>query len=58
LLWPLVSGVQMVGITPDGQLTFGMQLLAVTQISVGDVKLSVNEFKHGCGVTSVGFPFT
>jgi hypothetical protein len=48
----------MVGITPDGQLTFGMQLLAVTQISVGDVKLSVNEFKHGCGVTSVGVPFT
>jgi hypothetical protein len=49
LLWPLVSVVQ------SGEfvayLSFGTQLLAVTQMSVGAVTVNVYVFKHGCGAT-------
>jgi hypothetical protein len=48
----------MIGKTPEFQLVFGTQLLAVTQISVPGVTVSVTEFRHGCGATSVGVPST
>jgi len=50
LLGPLVSVMQcVVEKTPDGQVSFGTQLLAVIQISVPGATVSVYEFRHGCG---------
>jgi hypothetical protein len=57
LLGPLVSVVHlMIWKTPVGQVSFGTQLLAVTQISVGGVTVNVYELKHGCGAMDAMSP--